>query len=160
MPGIAELEARLSRISAHPYPSWAPEAEGLQDAVDQISRQLFGFTEDETYFVFSVEEHKDLTEEQLSAALDAHEQHFRFLIEDGEEADRAAEIILQAMGWDVTDGDGGYLRSFDKFGRQIVAVAKGLVAHHPDRLLEEDEAASLEARLRAEASNFRPRRKH
>lgn len=130
LPGVAELEARLGRIAAHPSPLWAPDFDGLEDEVDRVILRNFGFRRDPD----------DSVELEPDSMVD----------------------ILTGRGWDLTDGQGGLLRSYFALVTAIGIVEEGLAGHLPgepdDREMTPDETKDLEARLRLEVAKFRPKR--
>jgi hypothetical protein len=153
--GIAGIEARLARIAAHPNPAWAPERDGLQTAIDDVSRALFGITEEETRFEVETE---TAPISPGPGTLDAvrYEQAFAFLYD----ADcDAADLIFEAMGWDVTDGQGDWLECLHAFSRQIICAARGLRGHAPtgapDDKAVQKAASDWGASLAEEARRFR-----
>jgi hypothetical protein len=129
LPGVAELEARLQRIEDHPNPEWAPEADGLEKAVDALSKRLFGITYDDTLY----EDDEELSDEENLRAFDAWRLHFQFLYLDDEDerVEKAVDLIWDAMGWDCTGGDGRYLLAYGQVARQLVCATKGLCGHLP-----------------------------
>lgn len=134
LPGVAELEERLARIAAHPNPQWAPDADGLLDEVDRVSRRQFGLA------LTDMEDWEPEPEENL----------------DFDEA------FARDFGWDVADGRGKRLQSFAYLAAPIIYASRGLKGHLPDPAseapLSEKEVSAVEARLAAEAAKFRPKR--
>jgi hypothetical protein len=134
LPGVAEMEARLARIEAHPSPLWAPEADNLGDDVDALVLNLFGLSH---VAIFGDENSKPVTEADLTP------------IKDG----------FDGAGWDVTDGAGKDLRIMSRIGLTMALVACGLAGQVRDaaagRALTDTEAQGIEARLSAEVAKFR-----
>lgn len=164
LPGVAELEARLTRIANHKSPLWTPDGDYLHEDVDRLSRELFGLTESDTYFDEDVEA-AGLSEDLVEEAWDRWEAHFAVLGEENEhfflrKPASNSLVAWEAMGWDVSDGGGREMWATALLGRQIVALAKGLrkPGHSLQRALTDDETQEIEARLTAEAAKFRPKR--
>jgi hypothetical protein len=145
LPGVAELEARLQCIERHPSKDWAPEADGLGESVDRISRSLFGITETETRLDGGADD-----------ATLGWELNFAFLY--GEDH-AATELIFDAMGWDILGQDDDWLLCLHSLSRQIVCVAKGLKGHLPGAEPDEASLARMAndwgASLAAQAERFR-----
>lgn len=147
LPGVAELEARYARIYAHPNPQWAPERDGLDEAVDDLGWQLFGFREDDLF---------DLGEEQFYET-----QDFATFYDIDE------ELIARfaTLGWDITDGNGKRVTCHYDLAHRIVVAAKGLMGSLPtpdairsrSKVAPEDWGASLEAEARKFRGSSRPR---
>lgn len=145
--GVADLESRLQRIETHPNPEWAPERDGLDETVDRLSSRLFGITVVDT-----------VQEDPGDKAWDEWERHFKFLYDDDEEPE---DLIWDAMGWDLSDGQGGMLLSAAHLARQIVCAAKGLRGRLPGSEISEaervDRQADWAAEMQAAAQKFSTR---
>jgi hypothetical protein len=130
LPGVAALEARLQRIEAHPNPEWAPEVDGLQDAIDRLARSLFGTTEDE-----------------IGMWVDVDEDDSPYL------------AALAEFGWDLTDGSGKTLLAFYCLATPLAFATDGKAGRLPDAPPSDSEIAARskdwEASLRREAGRFR-----
>lgn len=152
--GVAALEDRLRRIEEHPNPLWAPERDGLTEAIDKVSRALFGLTEAETAYT----KDPQLDASANEAAAKRWEAHFAFLYSDDFPT---CELIWNAMGWDITDGSAEqyWLESLHSFSRQIVCAAKGLRGHLPGGPITDDQAqasaSSWAVQIEAEARRFK-----
>lgn len=151
LPGVADLEAILDRCQEHPNPKWAPARDEAEVLAARLSRTHFGLTIDETRYQPNhllkgyENEHNDI----------AWEHVFEFLTLPFEDQ---AEVWGD-LGWDVRRADGAPLRSLEFLGRQIVAAALGIAGHEPgEGELSPPEQQDIEARLRAEAAKFRPKR--
>lgn len=163
LPGVAELEARLAKIDAHPNPEWAPENDNLLDDTQRLCERLFGITLLDTWFDYDAlrfDEKWEYDEDEIERQAAEWEQNFNFLDAEND-ADR--ELIWSAMGWDVSDGQGEDLGCLGYFERAIVCAAKGLRGRLPGAPLTDEELAEqepdIEAKLRAEAAGFARRRK-
>lgn len=148
--GIAEIEALLVAAERHPNPLWAKEYDQAKARVDPTSRRLFGLTADETGYVDD-------------PALDEYENAERYgvwedfleLMEGIDRDDVAA--AWRNLGWDLWDARGQPMRCLEYFVRQIITVAAGRGGRLPDARIElnEKQEQDLEARLRAEAGQYR-----
>jgi hypothetical protein len=159
LPGVAELEARLERIEAHPSPLWAPEADGLGDAVDLLSMRLFGISNADTDY----QPDANLSAEAVCRAWDSWEQNFA-LIDAWTDAEvEAAGIVWRALGWDCKDAHGNEMLSVVHLGRQMVCAAKGLCGHLPGAPKSDHqiaaEAAAWEQSMLKDAERFRRARR-
>jgi hypothetical protein len=130
LPGVAELEARLQRIGAHPNPEWAPEVDGRDDHVDRVARQLFGITEDEIGLRFGVDENPGLLEHVAS------------------------------LGWDLNSATGGPLLAVEYLITPIMVAIDGSAGRLPDQPPSDEEieqrSTDWETKIRAEAATFKP----
>jgi hypothetical protein len=159
LPGVAELEHRLRQIDADPSGAWSKLRDGLDRDVDLLSRRHFGITQAETQYQFAY----SLPYEENATAQARWEEHFYCLDGWRDEDEAAMLLILDAMGWDVTDGAGRVIDSLRYFGRQIVCAAKGLKGRLPDTAPDETELAAnthvWARQLAAEAAKFQERRR-
>lgn len=159
--GVAELEARLHRIEAHPNPEWALERENLDEDTQRLSDRLFGITFLETYFDRTPMEEDpewEYDEDDYEAAERSWDMHFKFL--DSED-DAARSLIWDAIGWDVTDGRGEELLALDYLDRMMVCATKGLCGRLPGAPANDAELAERAedwgGQLAEEAAKFRAR---
>jgi hypothetical protein len=111
LPGVADLEARLQRMEAHPNPLWAPEFDDLWDHVDRVSRCLFGVTEDQIGLVFEVDE-----------------------------AGAPWREFLMEQGWNVDGPDGKPLLAFQYLVTAVICAVSGKAGRLPDAPLSDQEA--------------------
>jgi hypothetical protein len=153
LPGVRELEDRLERIDAHQNPEWAPERDGLDEAVERLARRLFGIGFDDTRF----DPDLDRSEAEIEAEWRRWELNFACLHPMDEDEDEAAAKVFLAMGWDVTDVNGLDMLVLEHIGRELICATKGLRGHLPGVSvpLTAAEEKGLEARLKAEADKFR-----
>jgi hypothetical protein len=161
--GVAELEARLARIAAHPNPEWAPETDGLKPHADRVSTALFGLTEDETFFdrsIYDFDDEWEYDEHEVQRFHTEWERHFEFLYVNDPEAEA---LVWEAMGWDISDGIGADLRCLEHLCRQMVCATKGLKGRLPGAPMSDAElesrAGEIEAKLATEAASFRSQRR-
>jgi len=128
LPGVIELEDRLRTIQRHPNPSLAPELDGLDEAVDQLSRRLFDIDAADTQF----DEARDWPEElDYEAALAGWEAHFEVAeVSQGDPAEYE-RLIWSLLGWDVADAHGLPLLCVAYLDRQMTCASKGLLGRPP-----------------------------
>lgn len=154
LPGIAALEQRLTKMEEHPNPQWAPERDGLEAHVAQLSEALFGLTDDDLYE--EIQPPADLPAEEYDDFVHGRLAHYHFLYTEDEQAYLDG---WRALGWDVTDGAGHLLRCVSHFDHHMVTSTLGFAGHKPDG----DQAlaisaANWEAKIAAEAAQFRRKR--
>lgn len=111
IPGIAEIEARLSEEDAGRL--MRPEIEELRKDIDLLSLRLFGATASQT-------DYRSLPWDTRPASEDEWEAHFEFLEYEFDEEDD----FWSAFEVDVTDGAGEQLLCIDVLGRQLVCALK------------------------------------
>ncbi len=154
LPRVAELEARLAKISAHPNPQWAPERDGLGEAVAALSKRLFGIEEEDTEYI---EVPDDRDEADLNRCIEAFDADLetRVLIED----DAKVLTFFAARQWDVSDGQGQLLEAEGHFYRQILAATHRVCGRLPGAEMSDAEAqeaaTTWAASLENEARRFR-----
>lgn len=121
LPGIREIEAGLQLRNAE----WAQENEKLQERCDELSKVLFGITiEDTRPFDQHFEPKAGFTRETA----DRFDQNFEVLSWFGFPE---ATLVWEALRIDIYDDEGAELRCLSEFGRQLIAVRKGLMGHLP-----------------------------
>jgi hypothetical protein len=117
LPGIVEVEQLLERAEQHQNPLWAPELDRAKALVHDVSRRIFGLSEQDTEWSLRA----------IRAGFeDYNEWEDHFWAESGGDRD------VSELGWDVTDGQGEDLRCLPYFHRQIVCVAEELLGPSPN----------------------------
>lgn len=155
-PGIQDIERRVSLPNA----AWAPENDTLQRDKNQLSKLLFGITEEETRFEWQ----NDMSVVEYERRWSVWELNFKLSHEEWE----VQQPVWELLGWDLTDENGDPLECAWDFDRQIICAAKGLRGHLPviAEVLASNENARLEdaaegwaSVLAKEAAGFRRGRK-
>lgn len=160
--GIASIERGLNLPNRH----WAPENDDLDERVKRYSIQHFGRTSEGTYYVHTDnlgEHYDDLTNKDApvtQALTDAriemlqwrdYELSFEPLSHPFDEQ----RPLWEALGWDVTDGNGQPLICLaEYFERPLLAFIKGLPSYGADEPAAEVKAEDWGAALEAEARRF------
>lgn len=165
--GIARVEHGMNLKNA----KWAPENDDLEERIEALSKRHFGRTFAQTYYEYAdpfwdlydesdpydddeddeVSADRQFVYDQMNAAAD-WDLHFAVLHEPFE----AQLPLWAALGWDVTDGKGRPLTCFGRFGRQMLAHAKGLpVTHVVEASVSAEDWGS---KLAQEAAQFGRRR--
>lgn len=158
LPGVAEMEDHLKRAEADPSGSWSKLRDGLNEKTDALSVRLFGLAVADTHYPEATGE----DDEAWNRSFHRWEDNFACL---NPTADGWAVtiLILDAAGWDITDGKGKPLAILDYIGRQLVCVAKGLKGRQPGEVSADDEplfdAAAVEKALAADAVAFKLRKR-
>lgn len=152
--GVAELEAMLDRIQAHPNPLWAPENDEVVQVADRLAKRLFGVGFSEVDF-----EPRQGAGPHRGEADSAWERRLWLVNSDeGASEDEEADNWLQ-LGWDVRRADGRPMLSMAFLDFFILAAIDGHAGRLPDAPPSDDEierrAGDFEAKLRAEAEQFR-----
>ena len=137
--GVAEFEARLERIEAHPNPEFAPERDGIDDAASRLARRLFGIDNEDTRYWDEAE----LSPADEDRAWRDWELNFRVLDPVEEAEDRLAAIFWDAAGWDITDTNGLDLYAMEYLGRPLICALKGLRGHLPGAVRSDAEVNAL-----------------
>jgi hypothetical protein len=154
LPGVAELEARLHRINAHPNPLWAPEADRLDEDVDYLSDWLFGITWADSFP--SSWDFPDLTKREIVHRAYELDQHFAFL--DYEDEHQNPQVWAK-LGWDITGKDGKPLLCLEKFDRQMVCSSHQIGGAKPLEQLAHVAAEEWAQGLAEQAEAFRRRKR-
>lgn len=127
--GVAEVEALLEKVEAHPNPEWAPEQDDLKPLVDRVSLALFGITGADTQFSADRDWRED---ETFDEAYDRWERQFYMpWFEDDQDQAAFEQTVWAGLGWDVTDGAGATLPSLGHFERQMVCATNGVLGRLP-----------------------------
>lgn len=126
--GVAELEARLARIAAHPNPHHAPDNDGLDADLDRVCFRNFGLDPRQNVEL-NADERRPALEERGWDVTDGAGGELRSYA-------RLATVIAIAQE----------------------GVAGHLPGQASDRDLTETEAASIAEKLQAAADSFKPSR--
>lgn len=141
LPGITAIEAKL-RTRDEQWESgaaWRPEYDSLDADIEATSIALFGVTEDQTRFEWDYAR----PFEEYEAASRSWEMNFELIYCDYDQS----KPVWDALGWDVSDGEGDEAYSLAYFGRQIVGATKGMFGYLPDS----EEALTSQAERQAAA---------
>ena len=131
LPGVADIEEQIDQYDLGRL--MADERADLVRALSRMSIEFFGITQMDTLFDPSFElpafdappSTPRPTEAEVAAVQERWSKHFEWLDEPWTEAD---DVFWQAIGLDMEDNEGEYLRCLRYFNRQIVCAARGL---HP-----------------------------
>lgn len=135
LPHVADLEARLAKISAHPNPQWAPERDGLGEAVAALSKRLFGIEEEDTEYIQVTD---DRDEADLDRRIEAFDADLKTLVLIEDDAEVLA--FFAARQWDVSDGQDQIMEAEEHFYRQILAATHRVCGRLPGAEMSDAEA--------------------
>lgn len=141
LPGIVAIETKL-RTREEQWDhgaSWRPEYDTLEADIRAASVTLFGVTEDQTWFQWDYAR----PFEEYESASRTWEMNFDLIHYDYDQS----KPVWDALGWDVSDGEGDEAYSLAYFGRQIVGATKGMFGYLPDS----EEALTSQAERQAMA---------
>lgn len=153
LPGVRALEERYRKISAHPHPDWAPEADGRPAHLDKVLSCLFGLTADEAEeALWEYGRAGNLLDGTLGDLLDMSDATDEFEVG-----------LWRSIGWDVTDEAGEILHCLDDLVFSIVCATKAIAGRLPDATPSDEElearAVSWADSLANEAARFKRRRR-
>ncbi len=154
-PGVLAIEPVLKAAARRPNPKWCDEYYEAERLANVVSKRLFGITNDDTF----------LRQDPL-AERDANERaddEWRRCMRQCPPLEGNPEDILpdwlDVWEWDVSDGNGGLLRSLYFLGRPIISATMGWRGRLPDEDMSQEEVTGMEESLRKQAAVFKASRK-
>jgi hypothetical protein len=148
IPGMRSIEDRM------PFRSGvvAPE---LQKDADEVSRQTFGITRNNTWSDYP-DDFESLSDSRKIAANEKWDRHER-RFETTDLPDDKRRDVLKRLGIDFSDERGWPLRCIRLFDRQVEAASKHIVGKMPDR--DSIRAAKWGSNFEADAHTWQKKRR-